>query len=264
MMENLSNPILGLLLLPFGLVFGSFLNVCVYRIPLHLSLVFPGSHCPHCKKSIKPYDNIPLISYLVLKGRCRFCKTSISIRYPLVEALTGVLTVGIVLSNGLNLLSLKYLILVYILLVVAIVDLDHLIIPNGVTLFGVISGLVFLLFGKSGLGWKEALMGALLVGGFLYASGGLGKLLFRKESMGFGDVKLGFMIGLFIGWEWGIVALFLSFFLASLVGIPGLISRRIQFGQRIPFGPFLSLGSILTLFFGEWIIQFYLTNIFYQ
>lgn len=263
-MDQLPTGLIGLILFPFGLAFGSFLNVCIYRIPKQLSVVFPSSHCPSCDKPIKPYDNIPLLSYLILRGKCRNCKNSISIRYPLVEMLTGVLTVGIVLSTGINLLSLKYLIFSYILIIVAVIDLDHLIIPNGVTLFGVVSALAFLLAGESGLLWTEAMLGAVLVGGFLYISGWLGKLLFKKESMGFGDVKLGIMIGLFIGWEWGIVALFISFFLASLVGVPGLISRRIQFGQRIPFGPFLSLGSILTLFIGEWIIQFYLTNIFYQ
>lgn len=236
-----------------GAVFGSFLNVCIYRIPQGLSLVSPPSHCPQCKERIRPYDNIPILSYLLLKGRCRQCKNRISIRYPIVELVAGVLTPALVDFYGLNLVSLSYIILTYVLIVVALIDLDHLIVPNGVILFGFGAGIVLLLVDGLPVGWKDALLGAAVVSGFLYLSGLLGIALFRKQSMGFGDVKLGAMIGLYVGWQWAVVLLFQAFFIAALIGSAGLVTNRIQFGQRIPFGPFLSLGTVSTLFLGDFI-----------
>lgn len=258
--NSLSVVIYWLFSFALGAVFGSFLNVCIYRIPLKLSLIAPGSHCPNCKLPIRAYDNIPIISYLLLNGRCRDCKKRIPIRYPFVEFIAGLITVELISVYGFNLDSLSYIVLAYILVVVAFIDLDHLIIPNKVTLLGFVVGLVFVLASGSPKGWTNPLIGAILVGGFLYASGILGKLVFHKESMGFGDVKLGAMIGIFIGWKWGIVALFLSFNGAAIFGLTGLILHRVEFGQRIPFGLFLSLGSVLTLFMGDWIIQFYTNN----
>jgi len=164
---------------------------------------------------------------------------------------------------GYSVLSIEYIVLVYILIVVTMIDLEHLIIPNEVIIPGIGAGFIFLLMNEIGIGWVNALLGGLLMGGFLYASGGLGKLLFRKESMGMGDVKLGVLIGIFIGWKWVIVALFLTFFSAGFYGLMGLIAGRIKFGQKVPFAPFLFLGTLLTLFTGDWIIQWY-NALFFQ
>lgn len=252
-------------LVPFfvGAMFGSFLNVCIHRIPLKLSLFSPGSYCPNCKVHIRWYDNIPVVSYLFLRGRCRDCSYRIPLRYPLVELIAGLSAMVLIKHYGYSVLSIEYIVLVYILIVVTMIDLEHLIIPNEVIIPGIGAGFIFLLMNKIGIGWVNALLGGLLMGGFLYASGGLGKLLFRKESMGMGDVKLGVLIGIFIGWKWVIVALFLTFFSAGFYGLMGLIAGRIKFGQKVPFAPFLFLGTLLTLFTGDWIIQWY-NALFFQ
>ncbi|MEE9166592.1 MAG: A24 family peptidase, partial [Candidatus Neomarinimicrobiota bacterium] len=157
--------------------------------------------------------------------------------------------------------SLSYIILSYILLVVAFIDLDHLVVPNGIIVFGIVAGMILLSVNGLSIGWNAALLGAVTVSGFLYLTGVLGKLLFRKQSMGLGDVKLGALIGLFVGWKWAIVLLFLTFYIAALVGLAGLVTNRMRFGQRIPFGPFLSLGTISTLFFGDFIWDFIILKI---
>ena len=250
-------------ILPFflGSIFGSFLNVCIYRLPIKRSILSPGSFCPECSASIRWYDNIPVLSYLLLKGRCRDCFHPIPFRYPGIELIAGVIIVAMIYFNGFTVLSVKYIVLAYLLVVIAVIDWDHLFIPNSLVLFGLGAGVIFLLIGRHNMGWIEALSGAILMGGFLYATGGLGKLIFQKESMGMGDVKLGAMIGLFIGWKWVAVALFLTFISAGIFGIVGLISGQIKFGQKVPFGPFLSLGTVFTLLIGDWIILSYLTLI---
>lgn len=247
-----------------GAIVGSFLNVAIYRIPRKLSLFNPRSFCPHCSKRVRWYDNIPIFSYLILRGRCRDCGGGISLRYPVVEVVAAVLTAGLVNLYGFGWAAIGFVVLSYLLVAIAFVDFEHLIVPNELIAAGVIFGLVFLFAGGLKIVWQEGLLGGLLMGGFLWGSGALGKVVFRKESMGMGDVKLGFMAGIFIGWQWGILALFITFVVAGIFGLAGVAAGKLKLGQRVPFGPFLSLGTITTLFTGDWIIQFYTAALGFQ
>ena len=229
--------------------------MCIYRIPRGLSLVAPASHCPHCKERIRAYDNIPILSYFLLGGKCRRCRKPISIGYPFVELVAGFLTMGLVNLYGFSLVSLSYIILSYLLIAVALIDLDHLVVPNEIIVFGIVVGIILLLINGLPVGWNNALFGAVTISGFLYLSGVLGMLVFRKQSMGLGDVKLGAVIGIFVGWKWAIVLLFLTFYIAALVALAGLATSRMRFGQRIPFSPFLSVGTVSTLFLGDFILE---------
>ncbi|MBS0014609.1 MAG: prepilin peptidase [Desulfobacterales bacterium] len=252
----MSNLIFWFLVFCAGLCMGSFLNVCVSRLPQKLSIVRPGSRCPDCSAPIAFYDNIPVISWLLLKGRCRACGRSISIRYPIVELAAGVMAVLVVVQYGPVLSALIYFLLICALITISLIDLDHRIIPDIISLPGIAAGFLasFLL---PELSWLDSLLGILIGGGLLYAVA-LGYYLFAgKEGMGGGDIKLLAMLGAFIGWK----GVFFTIFTASLIGtITGIImmlaaGKNLKFA--VPFGPFLSLGAVVYLFFGQSLIQWY-------
>lgn len=245
----------SILIFFLGTVLGSFLNVCIYRLPRKESIVWPGSHCPHCKSSIPIWHNVPIFSYLLLGGKCTNCKAKISFRYPLVEFLTGTLMALIWKVYGPSLPFLQYSILILFLLPISFIDLDCKLILNVLTLPGMIIGLALSLFLKL-QAMPLAISGLILGGGFLWLVGVLGKFVFKKDSMGAGDVKLAAMIGAFMG-PHVIIALFLAFFLALPVVAVGLSSGRLQLGSTLPFGPFISFGAVIMICFGQQLLHIY-------
>lgn len=258
-----------------GAIVGSFLNVCIVRMPDEKSVVYPPSHCPYCKKSIRWQDNVPLLSYLFLLGRCRFCKTKISFRYFFVELLTAVTFVLFYLYFGLNILLIPYLAMVCGFIVAVFVDFKHRIIPDEVSVGGVIVGLILSFFIPSlhGISNGEnfnifihfqslgmSFLGVLAGGGLIYGMGLLGDFLFKKESMGGGDVKFLAMVGAFLGWELAI----LTFFIAPLFGaVYGIVEKIRKNDSTIAYGPFLALGALISLFWGDWIIHWILGGYLY-
>ena len=245
--------VLGLL----GLIVGSFSNVCIYRIPRNESIVFPASHCPKCSKTIRPIDNIPLLSYILLKGRCPNCKSKISIQYPLVEFLTGLIYLIIYLVYGLTIQTLVYIILSSALIIIAFIDLNQQIIPDVISLPGIVIGFIISFFVPY-ISFVDSILGIAVGGGIILIIGLVGSVIFKKEAMGGGDVKLAAMIGAFLGWRYIIISLFLGFFVGALAGIILIMSKIKKREDVIPFGPFIILGSFITLLWGEKIISWYL------
>jgi len=253
------SPMIWGLLVVLGLMVGSFLNVCIWRMPREESIVRPRSHCPSCNRLIAWYDNLPLISYVLLGARCRHCRARISWRYPVVEALTAAAFVGVVAWFGLSLVSVVYIAFVCGLIVASFVDLDHQIIPDEISVGGLVVGLVLsgvipALHGTDSV-WTSLLrsfIGALVGGGLLYGTGIIGDLIFRKESMGGGDIKLLAMAGSILGWKLALVTFFISPMLALIPGLAVLLFKR---SHVIPYGPFLSLGLIVSMFVGHELLR---------
>jgi len=236
-----------------GLIIGSFLNVCIYRIPRHKSIAYPRSFCPNCKKTILPYDNIPVLSYIILGGRCRYCKTKISWQYPSVELLTGILFLLLFLKFSLSLEFIAYIIFVALLIIATFTDLSHRIIPNVVSIPGIILGLII-----NSSNFKNVLFGVLICAAILWIFRQIGLLIKRKEMMGWGDIKLAGMIGAFLGLGNGVLALFLGVCLGVFLWTL-LISLKLKTRKEyIPFGAFLSAGSVIAVFYGANIINWYL------
>ena len=234
----------------FGLVLGSFFNVCIYRIPQHKSIVWPGSFCPKCNAHIKWYDNIPLISYIVLLGKCRKCKAPISLQYPAVELLTAVLTVLFVWKNGLTVWSCGLLIAVYFLIILSVIDLQLMIIPDRFSLGLIVLGLAFAWCNPnfSGVWWQKELASLLGVAVGLFgvlAIALIGTWIFKKDAMGGGDVKLMAGIGAFVGWQGVITTVIMGSFFGLIYAVYMMIRHGKKGGDAIPFGPFLSLGALV-------------------
>ena len=246
-----------ILIFVLGLIVGSFSNVCIYRIPRNESVIYPASHCPKCRTKIKPVDNIPLLSYILLKGRCRNCGSKISIQYPVVEFLTGLIYLIIYLIYGLSIQSLVYIILSSALIIIAFIDLQEQIIPDIISLPGIVVGLI-LSFIVPYISFINSVLGALVGGGIILIIAWVGSIIFKKEAMGGGDVKLAAMIGAFLGWRYTIISLFLGFFLGALIGIILIMTKIKKREDAIPFGPFIALGSIITLLWGEKILSWYI------
>lgn len=238
----------------FGLVMGSFLNVCIYRIPKNKSIVWPSSFCPKCGKAIKFYDNIPVFSYILLWGKCRRCKEPISCQYPIVELVTGFLTALFVWRWGLTPWTGVLLAAVYGLIILSVIDLELMIIPDRFSLGLIVLGLAFAWLNPnfSGGGWSrflESLLGA-GVGFFgTLAVALLGYVMFRKEAMGGGDVKLMGGIGAFIGWQGVITTIVFASALGLVYSVFLMIFKGKGKGDAIPFGPFLSAGALVNLFY---------------
>jgi len=248
---------LSVLSIIFGAMVGSFLNVCILRLPQKESIVTPGSHCPHCKKPIRFYDNIPLISYVLLRGRCRFCKKPISIQYPFVEGITAIGSFLLFLKYGPSLSYLIYFFFIDGLIVITVIDLYHQIIPDVVSLPGIGVGLLSALIIPH-FTLLNSLMGILWGGGSLFFVATLYQWLFKREGMGGGDIKLLAMIGAFLGWKAVILTILLSSLVGSVVGIVLMILKGKNFKYAIPFGPFLSFGAVIALFYQNEIIFWYL------
>ena len=241
-----------------GLVIGSFSNVCIYRIPRNESVIFPASHCPACYQSIKWYDNIPLLSYLILKGKCRYCQIKISAQYPLVEFLTGYIYLVLFLLYGLQLKAFVYMLLCSALIIISFIDLKEQIIPDTISLPFMALGFLMSFFLKD-MSPIDSLLGILSGGGSLLLVAVAGSYLFKKEAMGGGDIKLAAMVGAFLGWQLTLLSLFLGFFFGAIYGVIILIKdkEKDEQGDIVPFGPFIALGTVLALFFGEAILKWY-------
>jgi len=258
------NCFLGSVIFILGTIIGSFLNVCIVRLPHEKSVVFPGSHCVHCQKPIAWYDNIPLLSFIFLGGRCRHCRKRISFRYVIVELTMGLTFLGFYSYFGLELILLPYLIFVCGLIVATFVDIEHRIIPDEVSIGGMVAGVIFsgliptlhqtdnilLALGRSGLG-------VLIGGGSIYLMGMLGDFIFKKESMGGGDVKLLAMVGAFLGWQSALLTFFIAPFFGAILGI--IVKIRTK-ESVIPYGPFLALGAVISLFWSDSLIHWILTG----
>ena len=239
----------------FGLCIGSFLNVVIYRLPLGQSLASPPSRCRNCGYSLRWFDNIPVLSWLFLRGRCRKCGVSVSWQYPLVELITAALFVLVVWLTPMGPLVAARLVLVCILIALFGIDLEHQILPNVITLPGIMVGLLFSLFAPPGI--KDAVLGALLGGGILYAIAAGYYLWRREEGMGMGDVKMLAMLGAFLGWKAVIVTLVLASFSGAFVGIAMMATQRGGMKYALPFGTFLALGAVAAMFVGDPLITWY-------
>jgi leader peptidase (prepilin peptidase)/N-methyltransferase len=236
----------------FGLIIGSFCNVVIYRLPQGKSIISPGSHCQSCTAPILPWDNIPLLSYLLLRGRCRACKEPISLRYPSVELVSGVLYVLLWFKLGFNFPLAVYAALTSTLLTVALIDYDHKIIPNIITLPGIVVGLGLSLWALP-ITPLASLLGILLGGVFFYLIA-----LVSKGGMGGGDIKLIAMIGAFLGWQGAFFTILSGALLGSLVGVTLMVLGKKGRKDKVPFGPFLSVGAILFILWGDDLIHWYL------
>lgn len=281
-------PLAAVFIAALGAIIGSFLNVVIFRLPREESIVFPNSRCPQCSTAIHAYDNIPVLSYLVLRGRCRTCSAPISARYPAVEALTGVLFVAVFLHdafvrNGPTLALLFDLALVSALIALIFIDAEHMILPNAITYPGIVFALVARLLLPFLMGMNAfddlsslshvtfltglpvwavslagAILGALAGGGSLWLMGWLWEKLRGVEAMGLGDVKMMFMVGAYLGWRLSVLTIFLGVVTASLTGIFLMLKRGERNMQMmLPFGIFLGVGSIIALLVGARIIAWY-------
>jgi leader peptidase (prepilin peptidase)/N-methyltransferase len=252
---TVADPVAVALVIGLGLCVGSFLNVCIYRLPRGASLIRPRSQCPGCEYQLRWYDNIPLVSYLLLWGRCRSCRTRISLRYPIVEILTAVVFAAHYAVFDLTALMVVRVIFACALIVLFAIDLEHHVLPNVITLPGIVAGLVFSLVFPPGV--FDAVLGVLIGGGVLWLIGEAYYRFAGQEGMGGGDVKMLAMVGAFLGWKQVLVTLIVSSVAGSLLGLLLILSRRGTLKQALPFGTFLAVGALLASLVGERIVQWY-------
>ena len=241
----------------FGAVVGSFLNVCICRLPKGESVVSPPSHCPACGYKIPFYDNVPIVSYLLLRGACRSCGAPISLQYPLVELITALLALFLFMRFGLSFPFAVLFLFCAAMVVITFIDLEHFIIPDVISLPGIAIGFVVSFFIPR-LGWQGSLLGILAGGGSLYLVATLYHLFTGKEGMGGGDIKLLAMMGAFFGWKAVPFIIFTSSLVGSVIGVTVMLIQKKDSKLAIPFGPFLALGALLYIFFGRQVIQWYL------
>lgn len=241
----------------FGAVVGSFLNVVILRLPQEGgSVVFPASHCPKCKTPLSWYENIPILSYIFLRGKCNHCSTKISLQYPTVELLMALLSGAVFYTFGLSITAAGYFLFCAALLVIIWIDIHHQIIPDVISLPGIVVGFLFSFF-NSQLTWQSSLIGLLIGGGILYAIAMLYFILRKQEGMGGGDIKLLAMIGAFLGWQSLLFVIFFSSLSGTVVGLAAMAKQQKGGATRIPFGPFLSIAALLYLFFNTQILYFF-------
>ncbi|MCS7281570.1 MAG: prepilin peptidase [Desulfobacterota bacterium] len=253
---------LGVIIFLLGLAVGSFLNVCIYRIPRKRSILRPFSYCPSCGKTIRFYDNVPLLSFILLKGKCRECKSRIPVRYPLVELLTGVIFYSLYTTKGIGVESLVFMVLLCLLIVISFIDLEFQIIPDLLSVGGMFAGFAFSFFRNPHFHLKDAIYGTLFGGGVLFIIAYIYEFLAKREGMGFGDVKLLAMIGSFLGVRGAIFSLISGAFFGTILGIVLIAGYGKNLKYAIPFGPFLSLGAATFIFFGDTLTWFLIRTIF--
>jgi leader peptidase (prepilin peptidase)/N-methyltransferase len=240
-----------------GLALGSFLNVVIHRLPRGESLWRPGSHCPACGAPVRVVDNVPLLSYLVLRGRCRGCRAPISRRYPLVEAATAAACVGCLLRFGPTRAAVVAGLFCGLLLALAVVDLEHYLLPDSLTLPGIALGWLAQLWHPDP-GLLAAVNGALIGGGLLFLLGEAWAFLREEEALGLGDAKLLAMVGAFLGWKGVVTTLALGSLVGALVGLALMLAGRAGLKSRLPFGTFLAAGAAVALFAGPALLEPYL------
>lgn len=246
-----------------GIVFGSFFNVCIFRIPEKQSVSNPPSHCTSCNTRLKAKDLVPVFSYLMSGKKCRYCKEKISGRYALVEVLTGILFLLVYNSYNLSIDTIYYLVLVSLLIIITFIDIDHYIIPDGLIILGAVFAIAFnLLMGIVSI--NDMLLGALICGGGMLLLIYLIELAVKKEVMGGGDIKLFGMLGLFLGLKGGLLTILLSVYVGAIYGIITIVYSKIkkqEYNSMIPYGPFISVGALVYVLYGTQIINWYL-NLF--
>ena len=240
----------------FGAVVGSFLNVCIYRLPLGKSVVWPASACPHCGRALAWHENIPVASFAALGGRCRTCGARIGIWYPLIEALTALMFAAVWWQYGPGLLLVSRLIFGCALIVLFAIDLEHHLLPNAITLPGIAVGLVFSLFTEPGL--RDALIGVFAGGGVLFAIAEGYYRIRHEEGLGMGDVKMLAMIGAFIGWKLTLLTLMMASLAGSIIGLGLIVTRRGGMKYALPFGTFLAVGAAAAATVGPALLDWYL------
>lgn len=244
------NIILPALVFLTGLIFGSFANVLIHRIPRGESVIFPPSKCASCGQAIKPYDNIPVLSYILLRGKCRICGAVISPVYPLVELSSAILFIALFFKFGLTNELLSFIILALTLLVISAIDIERRIIPNVLTLFLAAVGALTAMFNGSittGIAWALGIFVFFLI-----------LALAKPGAIGMGDVKLSFVIGLFLN-QLAVIAMFFAFLLGSLISVVLMLVFNKTRKDRVPFAPFIAAGSMLAVFYGQPVIDWYLT-----
>ena len=244
----------------FGVCIGSFLNVCICRLPAGKSIVHPPSSCPGCNAAIRFYDNIPVLSWFILRGQCRNCHTPIAFRYVMVELMGGFMAVCVYLRFGPSVQGIIYFSFIAALLVITFIDIDYHIIPDVISLPGILLGFAASFFIPT-LNWMDSLIGIMAGGGSLYAVAWGYERISGKEGMGGGDIKLLAMIGAFIGWQGVLLTIFMGSAIGTLVGLIDMRVKKKDMKMRIPFGPFLALGAIIHLFLGNELIAWYLNNL---
>jgi leader peptidase (prepilin peptidase)/N-methyltransferase len=245
-----------------GVCVGSFLNVCIYRLPRGQSLASPPSRCPHCERPLRWYHNIPIVSWVALRGRCAHCQAPISIQYPVIELVTALVWLLIVWMTPVGWLLASRLVLATALIGLFMIDLEHQLLPNVITLPGIVAGLAFSVVAPPGP--ADALLGALLGGGVLYAIAAAYYLLRKEEGMGMGDVKMLAMVGAFLGWRAVLLTLVLSSFAGAVIGVVMMGLQKGSMRYALPFGTFLAVGALLAMLLGDqfmaWYVGFYPTS----
>lgn len=233
---------------------GSFINVLIYRLPKKLSIVFPPSSCPECGKRIKFYDNIPIISYIILLGRCRYCRKTISPRYIIVESIAGMIPLFLYLRYGLTIDFLRPVVYLFFILPIAFIDIDTMLIPDSIAIPGIFAGLIISYFkGEIFLSLTGAITGAISIVIIYF----LGKLVFKKEAIGLGDLRVAALIGSFTSISEVLISLFLASVIGSIYGCYMIIRKKKDLKTEIPFGPFLSIGGFITIIFGNYISKIF-------
>ena len=246
-------PLIAVSIFAFGLAIGSFANVCIYRLPKKESVVFPVSHCTACSSHVRPFDNIPVISYLKLGGKCRDCKESISVIYPIIEAITALLILVGFFKFGVTFDFLIYAVVAPTLVIITAIDIKHQIIPDVITLPGIVLGLVA---GSYTIGYIDSFLGFLIGGGLFYLLAVL-----SNGGMGGGDIKYIAAAGALVGWQKVLLIIFISAFLGSFVGLFQIVVQKKSRKSLIPFGPFLAAATLITLFYGNLLIKLYIENL---
>jgi leader peptidase (prepilin peptidase)/N-methyltransferase len=240
----------------FGAIVGSFLNVCIYRLPRGTSIVWPASACTACRRELSWYENIPIVSYLVLRGRCRTCRARITPRYPLIEAVTALMFAFAMWYYGPGLLLVSRLMFGCALIVLFAIDLEHHLLPNVITLPGIVAGFLFSLVTEPG--WLASLIGIALGAGMLYAIAEAYYRIRHEEGLGMGDVKMLAMVGAFLGWKLTLVTLMMASFAGSVMGGLLILAQRGGMKTALPFGTFLAVGAGLAAVVGSPVLNWYL------
>jgi leader peptidase (prepilin peptidase)/N-methyltransferase len=250
-------PLFGLIAAgALGAIVGSFLNVCIHRLPLGGSIVWPSSACPHCARELSWYENIPVASFLALRARCRTCKGSISIRYPLIEALTSALFVWAWWYYGPGALLASRLVFGCTLIVLFAIDLEHQLLPHKITFSGIAAGFLFSLFAEPG--WIDSLLGIAVGAGVLYGMAFAWERLRHQEALGGGDPPMLAMIGAFLGWKMVLATLLMASVLGTIVGVSLIAARRASLASKLPFGCFLAGGAFVAATVGPQLLDWYL------
>lgn len=273
MMVNLLTElhiVIGIFIFLSGTCVGSFLNVCIFRIPANKSIVFPPSECPDCHTKLRPIDLIPILSYILLKGKCRYCKNPISFQYPLVEFLTGTVWLLTYIKYGFSIETAALLFLYTLLIPVTFIDLKYMIIPNGLVITGLMGGIalsVYHIFVSpfslyKSTSWYAPFIGMVSASGILFLIAFIGFIIYKNDgAMGMGDVKLFIPIGMILGWKLALLTLFLAVILGGITSIVLLILKIKERKSAIPFGPFIAIATYITGFFGNQILNWYLSLI---